>query len=275
MRVRTCIGTCPFSGPCCRHSRARIDLEVFSSNQAAIALYRRYGFTIEGRRRKARHVDGLWDDIILMALEPGEIPAPNNSIIRRIERQAAIPGLVAALANLSAPDLQSLLLDVYRQQAARRTPAAILAEHSRNRFTRPSQGGPRAFAKLERLAHENLPQDLEALELSPVCPLATCSGIAAVGQDWSVATIRNTEVVSDPTNVLALECALRRSSSAGRGYYRDFCMKIYAQTPEGEWIELGDGGSVDWTQRLLSNSKERLVTSGIGSERVCTLFASS
>jgi len=31
----------------------RIDLEVFSSNQAAIGLYRRYGFTIEGRRRKS------------------------------------------------------------------------------------------------------------------------------------------------------------------------------------------------------------------------------
>lgn len=191
----------------------KIDLEVFSSNQAAIALYRRYGFTIEGRRRKARHVDGIWDDIILMALEPGVVPA-NNPIIDRIERQAATPGLAAILANLSAPDLQSLLLEVYRQQAARRTHAAILAEHSRNRFTRPSQGSARAFATLERLAHENLPPDFEALELSPVCPLAACSAVAAVGQDWSVATILNTEVVSDPTNVLALECALRRKSSA-------------------------------------------------------------
>jgi hypothetical protein len=360
----------------------RIDLEVFSSNQAAIALYQGYGFTMEGRRRKARLVDGIWDDIILMALEPGTVPVPNNPIIHRIERQAATPGLAAILANLSAPDLQSLLLEAYRQQAGRRTPAMILAEHSRSRFTRPSQGSAEAFASFERLAYENLPPDFEALELSPVCPLATASSVAAVSQDWSVATIRNTEVVSDPTNVLALECALRRKSSAaavnlaashrvlrpqkfsgshmvshfrvfalasagrdegnrdfevrelsrhasfyvrllrafsnprlpirialtdfgspdrtvqleqqmlgplraslnvecsldpnrpsGRGYYRDLCIKIHAQTPDGEWIELGDGGSVDWTQRLLSNSKERLVTSGLGSERVCTLFA--
>jgi hypothetical protein len=69
--------------------------------------------------------------------------------------------LASILANLSAPDLQSLLLEVYRQQAIRRTPAAILAEHSRNRFTRPSQGSARAFASLERLAHENLPPDLK------------------------------------------------------------------------------------------------------------------
>ena len=151
-----------------------------------------------------------------MDLEPREVPATNNSIIRRIEREAGTPGLAALLANLSAPDLQSLLLEVYRQQASRRTPAAILAEHSHNRFTRHSLGSARAFASFERLAYENLPADFEALELSPVCPLATCSGVAAVGQDWSVTTIRNTEVVSDPTNVLALECALRRRNSSAR-----------------------------------------------------------
>jgi hypothetical protein len=73
---------------------------------------------------------------------------------------------------------------------------------------------------------------------------------------------------------LNVECRLDPNRPNGRGYYRDLCMKIYAQTSKGEWIEIGDGGSVDWTQRLLSNLKERLVTSGIGSERVCTLFAS-
>jgi hypothetical protein len=73
---------------------------------------------------------------------------------------------------------------------------------------------------------------------------------------------------------LNVECRLDPNRPNGRGYYRDLCMKIHAQTSEGEWIEVGDGGSVDWTQRLLSNSKERLVTSGIGSERVCSLFAS-
>lgn len=82
------------------------------------------------------------------------------------------------------------------------------------------------------------------------------------------------EQILRPLRVLNVECCLDPNRPSGRGYYRDLCMKIHAQTPEGEWIEIGDGGSVDWTQRLLSNSKERLVTSGIGSERVCTLFAS-
>jgi hypothetical protein len=37
-------------------------------------------------------------------------------------------------------------------------------------------------------------------------------------------------------------------------------------------LELVDGCSVDWTQKYLSNAKERLMISGIGSERLCREF---
>jgi hypothetical protein len=35
--------------------------------------------------------------------------------------------------------------------------------------------------------------------------------------------------------------------------------------------EIGDGGLVDWTARLLGNRKERLAISGIGIEAAATL----
>jgi hypothetical protein len=60
--------------------------------------------------------------------------------------------------------------------------------------------------------------------------------------------------------------------ASGRAYYRDLCFKIHIEDTNGEQIEVGDGGSVDWTRKLLSNSKERLIISGIGSERVCAIF---
>jgi len=224
--------------------------------------------------------------------------------------------------------------------------------------------------------------------LSPVAPLGTNSVIAAVDQNWSVSTARNTEVISDATNVLALECVVRRQEAAkeastllqevhlatshrflrpqfydnpafsahfhmfslcsagrdqgnlsfeisalklhlefylrslqalldasvglnvlitdfhthdrssfleknllahikaefptvtcefndgretGKGYYRDLCFHINAKLASGEDIQLADGGSVDWTQVLMSNQKERLVISGISSERICSL----
>jgi hypothetical protein len=313
-----------------------------------------------------------------------------NKIVERIERQAGTPGLASILAGrLSPTDLQSLLLEVYRMRAAGLQPSDVLADYEANRFARPSAASPVRLSRWEQTALAQLPPEFEALALSPVCPLGTNSAVASVDQNWAVVTARNTEVVSDSTNVLALECALRRREhlraapksfeavhlaashrllraqryegpgllahfqsfalcsagrdrgnlgfelfalglhirfyasavraflnadvpivvavsdfavnprvdliesrllaplraefdnadfafepgrTGGRGYYRDVCFKLHATNASGRRLELVDGGSVDWTQRLLSNAKERLVISGIGSERLCTEF---
>jgi hypothetical protein len=56
----------------------------------------------------------------------------------------------------------------------------------------------------------------------------------------------------------------------GRGYYRDCLLRVVAAFPgkSGARDELfiGDGGVVDWSGRILSDAKERLVTSGLGAE---------
>jgi hypothetical protein len=244
----------------------------------------------------------------------------------------------------------------------------------------------------EQIAFSCLPPEFQPLALAPVTPLGTCSALAGVDQNWAVSTVRNTEVISDSTNVLALECAHRRQQplradstssqpvhlaashrllraqyysgphqvahfgsfalcsagrdlghwqfeistmalhirfylmalraylanaarlrvaisdfspnprhevleeqilspirsefpdvvcefdperASGRGYYIDAVFKVYASSHAGEWIELVDGGTVNWTQRILSNAKERLMISGIGSERLCGAFPSA
>jgi hypothetical protein len=311
-----------------------------------------------------------------------------SKIIERIEREAGMPGLATTLAeHLDPTDLQSFLLEVYRQRASRRKPADLLADYEANRFVRPSTLSPSRLLLWEQVLLSELPKEVEPLELSPVCPLGTSSVTAGIDQNWSVSTARNTEVVSDSTNVLALECALRRrqllktqsksmenvhlvashrllraqkydnpkvsahfrlftmcsagrdqgnlrfefttlmfqirfylrslrtflgtdvplqlslsdfsiknlggaienqlfiplqnefanldcvldnTRAGGRNYYQDLCFKIHAKTLTGDSLELADGGSVNWTQKLLSNTKERLVISGISSQRVCT-----
>ena len=45
----------------------RVELEVYSSNAAAIALYERFGFVREGRKVNARLLDGEFEDLLLMA----------------------------------------------------------------------------------------------------------------------------------------------------------------------------------------------------------------
>jgi hypothetical protein len=55
-----------------------------------------------------------------------------------------------------------------------------------------------------------LPEDFISLDLSPVTSLGTSSLMGPVNQNIIISTIRNCEVVSDVTNVMALECAKRR-----------------------------------------------------------------
>jgi hypothetical protein len=313
-----------------------------------------------------------------------------NKIVERIEQEAGLPSLATILAERLTPtDLQSLLLEVYRLRSSQLSPSAILSNYESNRFVRPSAVPMAQFLKWEQVALAQLPPEFEALVLSPVCPLGTNSAVAAIDQNWAVATVRNTEVVSDSTNVLALECAVRRREllranprstepvhlatshrllraqhfqgphllshfsafalcsagrdqgssqfelsvlgthirfylralraflgsdvplhvavtdfqqparndvledqllspirsefeniecliddqrTRGRGYYLDFCFMIHASAFSGQRLNLADGGSVNWTQQYLSNAKERLITSGLGSERLCQEF---
>lgn len=46
----------------------RIELGVFASNAPAIKLYKKAGFVVEGVKKKARKLDGVYDDMIQRAL---------------------------------------------------------------------------------------------------------------------------------------------------------------------------------------------------------------
>jgi hypothetical protein len=134
-----------------------------------------------------------------------------DEILGRIERETGVADLAVLLAERLEPAyLHSLLLEVYRRRAARRGPAAVLSDFESNRFVRPASTDPGDLLRWNQVAFASLPEEFEPIELSPVCPLGTNSVIATVSQNKSLATIRNVEVVSDATNVLALECALRR-----------------------------------------------------------------
>jgi hypothetical protein len=61
----------------------------------------------------------------------------------------------------------------------------------------------------------------------------------------------------------------------GLGYYEGPCFHIKAKNDRGELFALADGGFVNWTQRLLGDSKERLMTSAVGAELMCRLFGRS
>jgi hypothetical protein len=70
-------------------------------------------------------------------------------------------------------------------------------------------------------------------------------------------------------------CEVRYDASRleGLGYYSSFALRIWIEAPDGNRYPVIDGGFTDWTARLLSDRKERLLTSGLGSEFFCRLIA--
>jgi len=71
-----------------------------------------------------------------------------------------------------------------------------------------------------------------------VAPLGTNSVVAPTSQDRTLSTTRGTEVVSDPTNVLALECARRIASAAAPSVVR---LATVHQTLRAQRVSNADG----------------------------------
>ena len=313
-----------------------------------------------------------------------------SKITSRILQKLNLPGLDEALIdNLSFSELQSLLMHVFNRKVAKLDASGLFNDYRNNRLVQPSILDPRKFLELESNLFSLLPEGFTPVELSPVTSLGTSSLMGPVNQDIIISTIRNCEVVSDVTNVMALECARRRmellqldkksaaqvklataqrqmrtqpirdknftahfkifalctagrdegddrfeqsallehagfyfrvieelidqdlirkkilkiytfdesknavlletvntivrlgnnielviekNSDYGKNYYRRLRFMINLTNAHNQSYDLIDGGFTDWTQALMRNNKERLMTSGIGTELMLKAF---
>ena len=75
---------------------------------------------------------------------------------------------------------------------------------------------------------------------------SVCSFLQEAEPDWSIET--------------------SKSKQNEQEYYRLLQFKIVIPGPQGQDIEIADGGFTDWTQQLTGNRKERLLISGAGLE---------
>jgi hypothetical protein len=117
-------------------------------------------------------------------------------------------------SSLSPAELRAALLGVARARAADLTPADVLRRWAEDRLVRPTTGDPRRVAAVEAQVWRLLPADFQGVNLSPVTPLGTCTVVAPGSQDRIVSTMRGNEVMSDLTNTLAIEAAVRRRPQA-------------------------------------------------------------
>lgn len=282
---------------------------------------------------------------------------------------------------LSGSELNTLLLDVFNKRVQQETPSTLLNKYEANKLVKPAQVDVLRYKAYELNCYRILSgRGFEPVELSPVAQFGTSSVVATVDQKKVLTALRNTEVLSDPTNAIALHYASLKKKgeldnrthnycnisrvirtqvftnphftphfsvlcliSCGRdtgsfnfekeellkhlttaheicksygveqiyfeiipckGYdsqsplvaetiayvqEKNHDIQVSAVSPEhennyyygfrikqkivvgGDTIEIGDGGLLDWTQQLLANKKERMMTFGIGFQMLCQL----
>ena len=124
---------------------------------------------------------------------------------KNIEKRLEQPGLVEKLAGLSGSELNTLLMEVFRLQSEQVKAPALVAQLINNRFTMPASIDPLRLRELEieyLTACKNA--GFKPVQLGPLAPLGSCSATAPVSQLTIMPALRNTEVVSDITNILAI-----------------------------------------------------------------------
>lgn len=151
-------------------------------------------------------------------------------------------------------------------------------------------GAARSFAHFEIFGMVNAGRDDGALRLEIEAAVQHACFHAALARACGAheVEIALTAITADGERIVravreALQengvCAVRFAPerSSGRGYYQHACFKSFARFAdvrdnddhgEDSWIEIGDGGDVDWTARLTSNGKERCFISGLGVDRL-------
>ena len=123
-------------------------------------------------------------------------------------KRRSLPTSLEPLAALPPSETTPVWLEVARRQARRREPKDLLGQYDSDGFVQPSALDLSLSVRLDAMALEAA-EAFEGVLLSPVAPLGVCSALAPTSQDRTISAARSLEVVSDPTNALALECARR------------------------------------------------------------------
>lgn len=132
--------------------------------------------------------------------------------LRRIIQQTGTENLIEVLSEALPPtDLQSLLLHVFEKRVDTLTPNEIFKQYRQNRFVTPCSLSQREMVRLDGEIYQALPPKFTAIEFSPVIALGTNHVLTSVNQKTVLSTIRNVEVIADPTTALTLEAARIRS----------------------------------------------------------------
>lgn len=162
-----------------------------------------------------------------------------DEINQRILRKIGIQDFFERVCLLNAADFNSILLKLFSLRTTKSSPQKVLHTFRENRFVTPGSFDP---IKLHQLEIDLLSMASKAgfknKLLSPVAPIGSCSVFGCVSQNNVLSAVRNVEVLSDPSNLLAImlsnDILNNQIDNAGYTHYATTSRVVRGQKFQGE-----------------------------------------
>ena len=143
--------------------------------------------------------------------------SPKEKMLQSISEELGVTNLLEILSTTPMRRLQPILVHAFKNSAMIRKPAALLQEYERRQeFLGISSITQIELYKFALACHEATRSTFENVQTSPIAPFGLNTALSMVSQNNTLSSIRGSEVVSDLTSQLALECSLRRKRNVAR-----------------------------------------------------------
>jgi len=140
-----------------------------------------------------------------------------EKMLQSISKELGVPSLLEILSTAPMRRLQPILVHAFKNRAKGRKPEELLKEYERKQqFLGISSITQVELYRFAIACHEATRLTFDDVQTSPIAPFGLNAVLSMVSQNNTLSSIRGSEVVSDLTSQLALECALRRKRNIAR-----------------------------------------------------------
>lgn len=137
-----------------------------------------------------------------------------KSGIERILANIGLKNIIEILSSnkITWGDFHTLLLNIFDKKIKDINPAEIMRNYKENRFSVIADVNPKELLEIDKILYSVIPAHFSLVELSPVSVMGANAILTSLNPKIVLSTIRNVEVVGDPSMALTIECAHRRKS---------------------------------------------------------------
>ena len=149
------------------------------------------------------------------------------------------------LVDSSAKVFNSTMLSIFSERSKKVFSSNLIKNYQKkSNIYEPSKIDPRIYNEISNIFFDSVDKDFECIELSPINPFGLNSSLTYTNQNNVLSCIRNSEVISDSSLVMALECANRIKNS------KENNINLASSTRLLRMQNYGNGKKAHWSQHF-------------------------